>query len=294
MITKAVIPVAGKGTRFLPITKAVSKEMLPIVDIPVLLLILKECADSGIKEVMLITRKGKDDIKKFFKQDDNLATYLKEKGQEKLISLLNEVLSKVKIKYRYQREDLIGTAGAIYVAKSFIKNQPFAVLYGDDINYTGENKPALKQLIDCFNINDKMVLGCKWVDKKDVCKYGSTIIKSKINEKSYLISGVIEKPKFGTEPSCLVSLARYIMPSCTFSYIEKQITEDRDKTKEICLTDTMDLIIKDKGDAVACVMDSVRYDTGDKFGYLTTVVEYALRDSELGERFKNYLKGLKL
>lgn len=294
MITKAIIPVAGKGTRFLPITKAVSKEMLPVVDIPVLLLILKECADSGIKEVMLVTRKGKGDIKKFFTRDEKLNEELKKKGQFKLVEMLNEVLSKLKIRYKYQREDLIGTAGAIYVAKNFAQGEPFAVLYGDDINFTGEDRPALGQLIDCYNETGKMVLGCKWVDKEDINKYGAQIIEEKLGDKYYKVSGVIEKPKKGTEPSTLASLARYIMPANTFTYIEKQMEGERDTTKEICLTDTMDLIMKAEGGAIACVMNSVRYDTGDKFGYLTTVVEYALRDPALGKQFKEYLKNLDL
>ena len=294
MITKAVIPVAGNGTRFLPITKAISKEMLPIVDIPCLLLILKECADSGIKEVLLVTKPEKKDIKKFFSIDQALNEKLQKEGKGHLVELLNDVLSKIKITYRNQRADTIGSAGAVYVAKNWAKGEPFAVLYGDDINYTGANRPAIGQLIDCYNKYGKMVLGCKEVDASEVYKYGATVIDHKVGDNAYEISGVVEKPKPGTQPSNLVSLARYIMPKDTFSYIKRQLDADRDTTKEICLTDTMDMIMKDKGNAIACVMDSVRYDTGDKFGYLTAVVDYALRDKNLGNKFKDYLKSLNL
>ena len=294
-ITKAIIPVAGKGTRFMPGTKGVSKEVFPVVDTPVLLYVLKECADSGITEVLLITRKDKGDIKKFLTPDQKLYEELKRKGREGDLKLYNDVLSKLKITYKYQRKDLIGTAGAIYVGKKWAKNQPFAVLYGDDLNYTQEGaRPAIGQLIDAFNKTGKMILGCKEVETKEVCKYGACKIKEKIDENNYLVSGVVEKPKTGTEPSNLVSLARYIMPANTFKVIETQIPLRKNNAEEVCLTDTMDIIMKQEGDAVACIMNSVRYDTGDKLGFLKTTVEYALRDKKLGEEFKAYLKTLKL
>ena len=294
-ITKAIIPVAGKGTRFMPGTKGISKEVFPVVDTPVLLYILKECADSGITDVLLITRKDKADIKKFLTPDKKLYEELKRKGREGDLKLYNDVISKLKITYKYQRKDLIGTAGAVYVGKKWANNQPFAVLYGDDLNYTPEGtRPAIGQLIDAFNKTGKMVLGCKEVLQKEVFKYGACSIKEKIDESTCLIDGVIEKPKSGTEPSNLVSLARYIMPSNTFKVIETQIPLRKNNAEEICLTDTMDIIIKQEGGAIACVMNSVRYDTGDKLGFLKTTVEYALRDKKLGTEFKEYLKSLKL
>lgn len=291
MIKKAIIPVAGKGTRFLPITNGISKEMLPLVDLPVLYYILKECADSGITDIMLITKEHKNDIKKFFSIDKEEYALLEKSGKAKLLDELAMLLDKVNISYSNQRDDLIGTAGAIYVAKEWVNNEAFAVLYGDDVNYTEENKrPAIGQLCDVYDKTQKMVLGCQFVEESEADKYGMVSLVKRLDDKSYEISGVVEKPKRGTEPSLLASLARYVMPANTFSYIEKQIQDSSNKDKEICLTDTIDMIIKAEGNQIACIMDSVRYDTGDKLGYFKAFVDHTLRHKKYGEDFKKFIK----
>lgn len=291
MIKKAIIPVAGKGTRFLPITNGISKEMLPLVDLPALYYVLKECADSGITEIMLVTKSSKKDINKFFTIDSDEYENLKKSGKAKLLDDVVELLKRINISYLEQRDDLIGTAGAIYVAREWANNEPFAVLYGDDINYTEfEKRPAIGQLCDVYEKTQKMVLGCKFVDEQDADKYGMCKVIKKIDDVSYEIAGVVEKPKLGSQPSLLASLARYIMPANTFEYIEKQIIETNDPKKEICLTDTMDLIVKNEGNQIACVMDSVRYDTGDKMGYFKAFVDFVIRDEKYGEEFKKFIK----
>ena len=297
MIKKAIIPVAGKGTRFLPMTNGISKEMLPLVDLPVLYYVLKECADSGITEIMLITRESKADIKKFFTIDCEEYKKLEKSGKAKLLYDVKALLEKVKIFYLNQRDDLTGTAGAIYVAKDWANGEPFAVLYGDDINYCPDGElPAIGQLAKVFEQTNKMVLGCKLVEPKDVDKYGMCKTAAKINDTAYEVAGVVEKPAKGTEPSLLASLARYIMPANTFRYIEKQIEYQttHDLHGEISLTDTMDMIINEEGLQVACIMNSVRYDTGDKLGYFKAFVDYTLRDSRYGKEFKDYIKSLDL
>ena len=291
MIRKAIIPVAGKGTRFLPMTNGISKEMLPLVDLPVLYYILKECADSGITEIMLITKDHKKDINKFFSIDKEEYVLLEEPGKAKLRDDVATLLNKVKISYLNQRDDLSGTAGAIYVAKQWANNEPFAVLFGDDVNYTEEGKrPAIGQLCDVFEKTNKMVLGCQWVEASETDKYGMVSLVKRLNDESYSISGVVEKPKRGTEPSLLASLARYIMPANTFEYIEEQINDPSSTGKEVCLTDTIDMIIKAEGNQIACIMDSIRYDTGDKLGYFKAFVDYTLRHKKYGEDFKNFIK----
>ena len=289
-IKKAVIPVAGLGSRFLPMTLSISKEMFPVVDVPVLLLILKECADSGIKEVLLITRKNKSDIKKFFTQPISVIKELEAKGKEKELELYKSVLGKLKISFRYQRDDLTGSAGAIYVAKRWCAGESFAVLFGDDINYVEEGKrPAIGQLIDSFEKYGKLVLGCKEVTKEEIVAYGSMMLKNKVNDSLYEVTGVIEKPKAGTEPSLIASLARYVLPGNAFSYIERHLTAERDTKQEVCLTrDCMDEILREEG-GFAQIMDSVRFDTGNKLGYAKCFAHYAMIDKNFGDEFKKYL-----
>ena len=292
-ITKAILPVAGYGTRFLPATKSLAKETFPIVDTPALLLVLEECLDSGINDVFIVLREGKEYIKDLFVHDKKLEENLKKKNQENRLFRLNRIIDNMRITFGYQKEDCIGSAGACYVAKDWAQNQPFAVLFADDLNYTPEGTlPAIGQLIRAYEQTEKMIIGCKVVGDKEICNYSSCIIKQKINDSLYEISGIAEKPSFGKNPSNIAGLARYIMPSNTFKFIEQQI-QNTPKGEEIGLTDTMDLIMKEDP-AYAVIMDSKRYDIGDKLGYLEAFTEYALRDEHLGTPFRNYLKSLKL
>jgi len=292
-IKKAVIPVAGLGSRFLPITLGVSKEMLPVIDAPVLLLILKECADSGITDVLLITRKGKGDIKKFFTQPASVIEGFEKNGKAKELELYKSVMSRLKISFRFQRNDLTGSGGAVYVAKKWCNGEPFAVLFGDDINYVEEGEvPAIGQLINVYEKHHKLVLGCKKVEKSEISAYGSMILGEEVEEGLYQSSGVVEKPKPGTEPSLIASLARYVLPGNAFSYIERHLSCDRDITKEVCLTrDCMDEILREQG-GYAKIMESIRFDTGNKLGYLKCITHYALLDNTFGEDYKNFLKTL--
>ena len=298
-ITKAIIPIAGKGTRFLPATKGVAKELFPVVDKPVLLLILEECLNSGIKEVLLVITKEKEqDIRQLLSHDSDLEKSLIASGKFGLLKDLNHVIDGLKISYAYQRDDLIGTGGAIYMGKEFANGEDYALLFGDDINYTESGKrPVIGQLIDVYNKYGKMVLGCKQVEYAEVCKYGAVKIKEKLDDRTFLINGVVEKPKTGTQPSNIVSLARYIMPYESFEHLERAMAENPEflkNRKELCITShAMDSIMHYE-DAYAYLMDSIRYDTGDKLGYLIATVEHGLRHGQVGNQFREYLKNLKL
>ena len=289
-ITKAIIPIAGKGTRFLPATKGVAKEMFPIVDIPALMLVVEECLDAGITDVCIVLSKEKANIKKFFKKDLYLEKVLKESNKLDLLDRLNRVLDNIKVSFVYQGKRT-GSAGALLSAKKWVKKQPFAVLYGDELNYTTKTS-AIGQLVKAYEKKPGLIVGCQEVPQNEVFKYGSYKTNQKLNKSTYSISGLVEKPKPGEEPSCIVGLGRYIMPQNTFSYMKKQCKQTP-LNQEMKLTDTMDLIMKDTP-AYAVIMDSIRYDTGDKLGYLKAVVEYGLRDKNLGKDFKKYLKDLKL
>lgn len=291
-VKKIVIPVAGLGSRFLPATKTIAKEMFPIVDTPALLLILEECLDSGITEVFFVLRKGKEYIKDFFSHDKEFEEKMIKSNRAHMLDRLNRIIDNMTFTYDYQKPEYNGTAGACYIAKDWANGEPFAVLYSDDLNYTPKGaRPVIGQLIDAYNETGAMIIGCKEILGKEISAYGACKLEKKINDKLYKISGIVEKPKFGTEPSKIAGLARYIMPADTFKYIEEQI-KVTPAGKEMNLTDTMDLIMKDQP-AYALIMDSVRYDTGDKLGFLIATVEYGLRDENLGEDFKNYLKNLK-
>lgn len=292
-IKKVIIPVAGLGSRFLPTTKSIAKEMFPIVDTPALLLILEECLDSGISDVFFVTRRGKEYIKDFFSHDKEFEEKMIKANRFDMLKRLNRVIDSMNITYDYQKPEYNGTAGACYIAKEWANNEPFAVVYSDDLNYTPKGeRPAIGQLIDAYNETGAMIIGCKEVFGKEISSYGACKIEKKIDDRLYKISGIVEKPKYGTEPSKIAGLARYVMPANTFDYIEKQI-RSTPFGKEMNLTDTMDMIMKDQP-AYALIMDSVRYDTGDKLGFLIATVEYGMRDEKLGADFKNYLKNLKI
>ena len=290
-ITKAVIPAAGLGTRFLPATKSVAKEIFPIVDIPAIMLVLQECIDSGIKEVFIVISKEKENIKKLLTRNPKKEKILAKQNRLHLLNELNYIIDNLKISFGYQNDLIRGSAGSVSIAKDWVNNEPFAVLYPDDLNYTPKEKtPAIGQLIKAYEKYQAMIIGCQEVDPEEIYKYSACKIVKQEQKNIYKISGIVEKPPKGTEPSCISGLARYIMPENTFEYIEKQIAATTPGL-EIGLTDTMDMILK-KHKAYAVIMDSIRYDTGDKFGYVTAVVEYALRNKDFGEKFKMYLKNL--
>ena len=279
-VTKAVIPVAGMGTRFLPITKSVAKEMLPIIDKPTLSYIIDEAVASGITDILLITSPYKKIIEDYFDVNYELEKRMEEKGKAEELKILASIKGNVNIYFIRQGEPL-GSGHAIKLAKTFIGNDPFAVLYGDDIMKS--KVPALKQLVDIYEKYDCNVIGCMEVDKDLVSRYG---IISFDDESTNKIKTIIEKPKKEEAPSNIAGLGRYIVKPEIFNILEKLSTG---VGGEYQFTDAMKELMKEQ-DFYACIMDATYYDTGSKLGYLKATFDYALEREDLKEPLKEYLK----
>ena len=283
-IRKAVIPAAGFGTRFLPATKAQPKEMLPIVDTPAIQYIVKEALDSGIEEILIITGRSKRAIEDHFDSSVELEELLQKQGKNKQLAMVKD-LADIKIHFIRQKSPR-GLGDAVLCAKAFIVDEPFAVLLGDDIVYNPE-KPCLQQLMDCYEQHPGIILGAQFVPNEKVSSYGIVSGES-LADNLYRVHGLVEKPSVDKAPSNLAVLGRYILTPDIFDILENT---KPGVGNEVQLTDAL---AASKTDTYALAYEGVRYDTGDKLGYLKATVEYALRNEELGAAFKEYLKGLKL
>ena len=283
-IRKAVIPAAGFGTRFLPATKAQPKEMLPIVDTPAIQYIVKEALDSGIEEILIITGRSKRAIEDHFDSSVELEELLQKQGKNKQLAMVKD-LADIKIHFIRQKSPR-GLGDAVLCAKAFIGDEPFAVLLGDDIVYNPE-KPCLQQLMDCYEQYPGIILGAQFVPEEKVSSYG-IVSGEPLADNLYRVHGLVEKPSVDKAPSNLAVLGRYILTPDIFDILENTKPGVGD---EVQLTDAL---AASKTDTYALVYEGIRYDTGDKLGYLKATVEYALRNEELGSAFKEYLKSLKL
>ena len=283
-IRKAVIPAAGFGTRFLPATKAQPKEMLPIVDTPAIQYIVKEALDSGIEEILIITGRSKRAIEDHFDSSVELEELLQKQGKNKQLAMVKD-LADIKIHFIRQKSPR-GLGDAVLCAKAFIGDEPFAVLLGDDIVYNQE-KPCLQQLMDCYEQHPGIILGAQFVPNEKVSSYG-IVSGEPLADNLYRVHGLVEKPSVDKAPSNLAVLGRYILTPDIFDILENT---KPGVGNEVQLTDAL---AASKTDTYALAYEGVRYDTGDKLGYLKATVEYALRNEELGAAFKEYLKGLKL
>lgn len=283
-IRKAVIPAAGFGTRFLPATKAQPKEMLPIVDTPAIQYIVKEALDSGIEEILIITGRSKRAIEDHFDSSVELEELLQKQGKNKQLAMVKD-LADIKIHFIRQKAPR-GLGDAVLCAKAFIGDEPFAVLLGDDIVYNPE-KPCLQQLMDCYEQYPGIILGAQFVPNEKVSSYG-IVSGEPLADNLYRVHGLVEKPSVDKAPSNLAVLGRYILTPDIFDILENT---KPGVGNEVQLTDAL---AASKTDTYALAYEGVRYDTGDKLGYLKATVEYALRNEELGAAFKEYLKGLKL
>ncbi len=286
-VKKAIIPAAGFGTRFLPATKAQPKEMLPIVDKPIIQYIIEEAIASGIEEILIITGKSKRSIEDHFDRSFELEYDLKEKGKDDLLAIVEEISALADIHYIRQKEQL-GLGHAVRCAKTFVGNDPFAVLLGDDIVKT-EGKPCLKQLIDVYEENGKSVLGVQKVDKSQVDKYG-IVYGENIKGRLYKVNDLVEKPAVDEAKSNIAILGRYVLSPEIFESIENT---KPGKGGEIQLTDALIDLCR-KQEMFAYVFEGKRYDAGDKLGYLKATVEFALEKDEVKDEFRAYLKDLNL
>lgn len=277
-VRKAVIPVAGMGTRFLPVTKSVPKEMLPIIDKPTLQYIVEECVSSGIEEILFITSPYKRNVEDHFDQSFELETRLEKNNKLKELEIVKNISKMCKIFYTRQGEPL-GSGHAIKLAKSFVGDEPFAVLYGDDLMKS--EIPVLKQLIDVYEKYDANVIGVQEVDRNLVYKYG--IIDFANGDK---IKSIVEKPSVEEAPSNFAGLGRYIVKPEIFDELDKL---DRGKGNEYQFTDGMLSLMK-KQDFYACKFKGTYFDIGNQLGYLKANIAYALDRDDLKEELKQYLK----
>ena len=285
-IRKAIIPAAGLGTRFLPATQAQPKEMLPIVDKPTIQYIIEEAVASGIEEILIITGRSKKCIEDHFDKSVELELELEKSGKEEMLKMVREISDMVDIHFIRQKEPR-GLGHAISCAKTFVGNEPFAVLLGDDIVYN-EGRPCLKQLIDCYDEYKTSVLGVQTVEAKDVNKYG-IVNGIHIEDRVYKVKGLVEKPPVEEAPSNVAILGRYIITPQIFKILEET---KPGKGGEIQLTDAL-LKLIDEEAMYAYDFEGTRYDVGDKLGFLKATVEYALRREDLRDGFIEYLNTLK-
>jgi len=280
-VSKAIIPAAGLGTRFLPATKAQPKEMLPVVDKPTLQYIIEEAIESGIEEILIITGRNKSSIENHFDRSVELEFELEKSGKTELLKEVRKISNMVNIHYIRQKEPK-GLGHAIYCAKSFIGKEPFAVLLGDDIVYN--EKPCLKQMIEVYDQYKTTILGVQEVADEDVNRYG--IVDARyIEDKIYKVRGLVEKPSQKEAPSNIAILGRYIINPAIFEILERT---KPGKGGEIQLTDGLKELAQ-KEAMYAYVFEGRRYDVGDKQGFLEATVEYALRREDLRDEFLNYL-----
>lgn len=282
-ITKAVIPAAGLGTRFLPATKACPKEMLPIVDKPTIQYIIEEALASGIRDILIISGHNKRAIEDHFDRNQELELNLEEHGKAELLEQV-KAIADINIHYIRQKEPK-GLGHAILCAKSFVGDEPFAVLLGDDVVYNDEN-PCLKQLIDVYNKTGGSVLGCQTVPQEKVSSYGIVASEATAAERIFKVNDMVEKPAVEEAPSRLAVLGRYVITPEIFTILEHT---EPGRGGEIQLTDALKVLAKQQN-MYAYDFIGRRYDVGDKQGYLEATVEYALRREDLKGKFLEYLK----
>ena len=281
MVSKAVIPAAGFGTRFLPATKAQPKEMLPIVDTPTIQLVVEEAVASGIHDLLMIIGKGKRAIEDHFDRNFELESELKAKSAHGLLDEMRRISNLADIHFIRQKE-LKGLGDAIYYAKQHIDDEPFCVLLGDTV--VASQTPCISQLIEIYGKVHKSIIGVEEVPKDKVSRYG--VIQGKeVGENFYLLENLIEKPSPEEAPSNLVIGGRYILTPDIFECIEKT---PKGKGNEIQLTDAIRILCQEQ-EVYAYKFEGIRYDMGNKLDFLKTNVEFALKREEFREEFLEFL-----
>ncbi|HLS08315.1 UTP--glucose-1-phosphate uridylyltransferase GalU [Lentibacillus sp.] len=273
-VKKAIIPAAGLGTRFLPVTKAMPKEMLPIVDKPTIQYIVEEAVDSGIEDIIIVTGKHKRAIEDHFDNNFELEQNLMKKEKFDLLEKVNQT-SNVDIHYIRQKEQL-GLGHAVWCARKFIGDDPFAVLLGDDI--VESETPGLKQLIEQFEETERSVVGVQQVSHEETNRYG-IVDPSTIEGRRYKVDHFVEKPAQGEAPSNLAIMGRYILTPEIFKHLDKH---EIGAGGEIQLTDAIQMLNQEQ-DVYAYDFEGTRYDVGEKLGFIQTTLEFAMKDDEIGK-----------
>jgi UTP--glucose-1-phosphate uridylyltransferase len=287
-VRKAIFPAAGLGTRFLPATKAQPKEMLPLVDKPIIQYSVEEALASGINDIIIVTGRGKNAIEDHFDVSVELETFLEKRGKTDVLLEVRKISNLINVSYVRQGEPL-GLGHAVLVTRALVGDEPFAVVLGDDV--IDANPPALRQMIDVFHELGGPVLAIEEVPRENVSAYG-IIDADEIRPGVYRIRDMVEKPPRDEAPSNLAIIGRYVLTPDIFPELE-QTAREKDRTGEIQLTNGLRRLLK-KREIYGCRIDGVRHDTGNKLGFLKAVVYFALRRPDLAEPFKEYLRSVGL
>ena len=286
VIRKAVFPAAGLGTRFLPATKAQPKEMLPLVDKPIIQYGVEEAVESGVDNIILVTGRGKNAIEDHFDVSVELETFLEARGKKDLLAEIRKISNLINFSYVRQGEPL-GLGHAVLVTRPLVGDEPFAVILGDDV--IDAKPPALRQMIDVFQEVQGPVLAIERVPREDVSSYG-IIDGEEIRPGVFRIRDLVEKPPRNEAPSDLAIIGRYILTPDIFPALAATVS---DRTGEIQLTNGLRHLLKSRP-IYGCLINGARHDTGNKLGFLKAVVYFALRRSDLGQPFRDYLKSIDL
>ncbi len=283
MVKKAVIPAAGYGTRFLPATKSSPKEMIPIIDTPVIQYVVEEAVESGITDILMIIGKGKRAIEEHFDRSPILEETLLKKHNLKMLDKIRSISNMANIHFVWQKE-MNGLGDAILHARYHVGNEPFAILLGDTL-VQGESGPVTKQLIDVFNEHGGSVVALEQVKPELVSRYG-ILDGNAVSGTVYQANNWVEKPKIEESPSNLAIASRYVFTPAIFEYLEKT---KPGKNNEIQLTDAMREMVKNHP-MFGMKFKGKRYDIGDKMGFLKTNIEFGLKDPEIAETLKIWIK----
>jgi UTP--glucose-1-phosphate uridylyltransferase len=284
-IRKAVIPVAGLGTRFLPATKTVPKDLLPIIDIPSIQYVVQEAVDAGIQEIIFVTGRGKDGIEDHFDEAPELEQILADRGQTATVEMLRRIAEMTEVVSVRQKKPL-GLGHAVLCARDLVGDEPFAVMLADDL--IDAETPGIRQLVEIFTETDESVVALMKVPLDEVQQYG--VIKGKeVKPRLYAVEATVEKPAAKDAPSQMAIIGRYVLRPEIFSILQKL---PPGRGGEIQLTDGLAQLVRDRK-IFGCEFTGDRYDIGDKFGFVRATVAYALKRKDLRDKLVEYLKSLK-
>jgi UTP--glucose-1-phosphate uridylyltransferase len=290
-VRKAVFPAAGLGTRFLPATKAQPKEMLPLVDKPLIQYGVEEAIHSGVQNIIIVTGRGKSSIEDHFDVSFELEQLLESKGKTDLLSMVRSISDMIDISYVRQKEAL-GLGHAVLRAKELVGNEPFAVVLSDDV--IASETPCIRQLLDIYEFFGASVLALMEVPDDSISAYGvvdaEPITHNGNDHRLYRIRNMVEKPKRADAPSNLAIIGRYVLTPEIFTCVE---SIEPGSGGEIQLTDALKYMLRNRP-IYGLKFDGKRYDAGDKLGFLKATVEFALNRHDMGDPFREYLRGLQL
>ena len=294
LVRKAVFPAAGLGTRFLPVTKAQPKEMLPLVDKPIIQYGVEEAMASGCDQIIVVTGRGKAAIEDHFDVSYELEKMLEDRGKTDLLAVVRQISDMIHIAYVRQKEAM-GLGHAVLMARELVGDEPFAVILADDI--IDSQVPCLKQMIDVYNDTGCSVLATQVIEGEAISSYGvldAKPVPGKWNGSLFEVQDLVEKPKPRDAPSNLAIIGRYILTPGIFEILGEMLTGNKvGSGDELQLTDGLKQLLK-REKIYGYVFEGKRYDTGDKLGFLKATVEFALKRGDLGEAFRQYLKTLPL